>query len=148
VIGGRQAPFPSQVRASVAVVVPVGHDGSAHCVPAACSWQLPAPLQKPVLPQLVAAWAGHCPRGSIPSSGTGVHVPSAPASVHDMQLALQAVAQQIPSTQKPLWQSAGPPQLAPGGSRPHVPPAQTLGGAQSASEVQVDLQAAMPHRNG
>jgi hypothetical protein len=65
-----------------------------------------------------------------------------------MQLVPQAVLQQMPSTQKPLWQSVGAPQLAPGGSSPQVPPAQTLGGAQSMSTVQVVLQAAMPHRNG
>jgi hypothetical protein len=136
------------VRASVAVVEPVGHDGSAHCVPAACSWQPPAPLQKPVRPQLVAAWAVHWPLGSIPSAGTGVHVPSVPDSVHDMQLAPQAVVQQTPATQKPLWQSVGAAQLAPGGRSPHELPVHTLGGAQSASAVQVDLQAAVPHLNG
>jgi hypothetical protein len=31
---GRQPPLPSQVRASVAVAVPAGHVGAAHCVPA------------------------------------------------------------------------------------------------------------------
>ncbi len=35
VVAGLQTPAPSQVRASVAVVVPVGQTGPAHCVPAA-----------------------------------------------------------------------------------------------------------------
>ena len=34
VLAGWHMPAPSQVRASVAVVVPVGHSGAAHCVPA------------------------------------------------------------------------------------------------------------------
>jgi hypothetical protein len=52
VAAGLQAPAPSQVRASVAVVVPIGQLGAAHCVPASYSWQAPAPSQKPLLPQL------------------------------------------------------------------------------------------------
>ena len=141
-------PLPSQVRASVAVVEPVGQVGGAHCVPAAYSWQPPDPLQKPVLPQLVAPSAMHCTRGSMPSSGIGLHIPSVPGSAHDMQLAPQVVVQQTPCSQKPLWQSAAAPQVAPGGRRPHELPAQMFGGAQSTSAVQVDLQAAVPHLNG
>ena len=47
-------PAPSQLRARVAVVDPVGHAGGAHCVPAAYFAQAPAPLQRPVVPQLAA----------------------------------------------------------------------------------------------
>jgi hypothetical protein len=39
------------MRASVAVVVPIGQDGGVHCVPASYSWQPPAPSQKPLLAQ-------------------------------------------------------------------------------------------------
>ena len=42
------------MRASVAVVVPDGQDGGAHCVPAPYSWQPPAPSQKPLLAQVAA----------------------------------------------------------------------------------------------
>ncbi len=35
VVAGLQTPAPSQVRASVAVVIPFGQEGPAHCVPAA-----------------------------------------------------------------------------------------------------------------
>ena len=141
-------PAPSQVRASVAVVEPTGHEGGAHWVPAGWSWQLPAPSQKPVVPQVVALSALHCPFGSIPFSATGRQVPGVPTSAHDMQLCVQAVVQQTPWAQNPLLQSPGSAQLAPGGRRPHDPLSQTKVGAQSASAVQVDLQAATPQRNG
>ena len=49
-----QLPAPSHMRDSVAVVDPPGQVGGAHSVPAAYSWQLPAPLQKPFVPQLGA----------------------------------------------------------------------------------------------
>ena len=48
VLAGRQVPAPSQVRASVAVEVPMGHVGGAHSVPAEYSWHAPAPSQTPV----------------------------------------------------------------------------------------------------
>jgi len=35
VLAARHVPAPSQVRASVAVVVPAGHEGATHTVPAA-----------------------------------------------------------------------------------------------------------------
>ena len=71
-----------------------------------------------------------------------------PTSAHDTQLPLQAVVQQTPWAQNPLWQSPGAAQLAPGGRNPHEPLLQTLGVAQSASAAHVDLQARLPHLNG
>jgi hypothetical protein len=71
-----------------------------------------------------------------------------PVSAHDTQLPEQAVVQQTPCVQNPLWQSPASAQLAPGGRSPHEPPLQMFGDAQSASAAQVDLQAATPHRNG
>jgi len=130
------------------VVDPFGHDGGAHWVPAACSWQPPLPSQKPVFPQVAAASALHCPFGSVSPAAIGLQVPRLPTSAHDTQLALQAVAQQTPCAQSPLWQSAGPTQGAPGGRRPHELLMQTFGGAQSASLEQVDLHIATPHLNG
>jgi hypothetical protein len=105
-------------------------------------------LQKPVCPQVAAAVALHWPFGSIPPSGTGLQVPSVPASAHETQLPSQAVVQHTPCVQNPLRQSPGSAQLAPGGRRPHEPSSHTLGDAQSASAVQVDLHAAVPHLNG
>jgi hypothetical protein len=54
IVAGLHAPAPSHIRASVPMVVPTGHTGAAHCVPASYSWQLPAPSQKPLVPQLAA----------------------------------------------------------------------------------------------
>jgi hypothetical protein len=90
----------------------------------------------------------HWPFGSAPPAGTGVQVPSVPASPHETQLALQAVAQQTPCAHWPLRHSTPVPQLAPFGLRPHEPPVHTAGGAQSAFAPQIELQAATPQRNG
>jgi len=65
-----------------------------------------------------------------------------------MQLPVHSVLQQVPWAQMPLLHSVPSPQIAPSGLRPHDPFVQTPGGAQSASAVQVDLQAATPQRNG
>lgn len=106
------------------------------------------PSQKPVCPQVEAPAARHWPFGSIPFAAIGRQVPSVPTSAHETHPAVQAVMQQTPCAQNPLWQSPGSAQLAPGGRRPHEPPLQTLGEAQSASAAHVDLHAAVPHRYG
>ena len=54
----------------------------------------------------------------------------------------------MPIAQIPLLHSIPSPQVAPLGLRPHDPPLQTPGGAQSASAVQDDLHTAVPQRNG
>jgi hypothetical protein len=136
------------VRASVAVVVPAGHDGGAHSTPAAYSWQAPAPSQTPVVPQLAAPWSRHWPAGSRQPIGTGAQVPGLAAVAQDRHVPVQAVLQQTPCAQMPLVHSPPSPQIAPSGLRPHDPPPQTAGGAQSASAVHVARQAAAPHRNG
>ncbi len=89
----------------------------------------------------------HWAFGSEPPAGTIVQVPSVPASAHDTQLAVQAVAQQMPWAQMPLAHSMPYPlQLAPLGLKPHEPAVHTAGGAQSASAVQIELQTLAPHR--
>jgi hypothetical protein len=98
VVAGLQVPMPSQVRASAASVVS-WQAGGAHWVPAAYSWQAPAPLQKPVVPQLAACWLVHWPVGSAPPAATGEQVPGLLVSAQDMHLPLQAVAQQTPCAQ-------------------------------------------------
>jgi hypothetical protein len=54
VVAGLHVPAPSQERTSVSTVEPAGQEAGAHWVPAAYSWQAPAPLQNPVVPQLPA----------------------------------------------------------------------------------------------
>ena len=75
-------------------------------------------------------------------------MPALPGSAQDMHVPEHAVRQQTPWTHMALPHSLPSPQIAPSGLRPHDPLAQTPGGAQSASAVQVDLQAATPQRNG
>ena len=140
-------PAPSHVRASVAVAVPAGQDGGAHSVPAAYSWQRAAPSHTPSLAQLAAPCRGTARR--IGAAGHDrLQVPGAARSAHDRHVPAHAVRQHTPWAQMPLAHS--PPCRADRalGLRPHEPPMHTPGGAQSASAVHVDLQAAVPQRNG
>lgn len=50
-----------------------------------------------------------------------MHWPSLPAIAHDRHVPLQAVAQQMPATQKPDAQSPAPLHAAPGGFGPQLP---------------------------
>ena len=106
------------------------------------------PSQKPVVPQVEAFWAVHCPVGSVPPAVIGVQVPALPCSAHDMHLEPQVVAQQAPCAQTPLPHSVPPAQTAPSGLRPQEPALQEAGGAQSASAVQDELHTAAPQANG
>src|SRR5262245_25886665 len=63
-----------------------------------------------------------------------------PASAQDRQIPVQAVAQQIPCSQKAELHSAAAAQVAPFDFLPQLPPAQLLGGLQSVATVQVDRQ--------
>jgi hypothetical protein len=105
-------------------------------------------LQKPVVPHEVAPLSVHWPAGSAAPAGTGLQVPLVAASEQDMQVPAQAVAQQTPWAHWPDRHSVPAWQTAPLGLRPHEPPLQVAGGAQSASLAQVDLQALRPQPNG
>jgi hypothetical protein len=59
----------------------------------------------PSSPQLAAAVIGQRPSGSAIPAGTGVQVPTFPASAQLVHAWPQAVSQQIPSTQTPLLHS-------------------------------------------
>ena len=130
------------------MVVPIGQLAGAHSVPAAYSWQPPAPLQTPFVAQLTAPLSRHWPAGSGIPAATAEQVPALPEIAHDMQVPAQVVWQQVPWAQMPLLHSVPSPQVAPLGLRPHDPPTHTPGGAQSASAVQDDLHMATPQRNG
>jgi hypothetical protein len=70
----------------------------AHSVPAACSRHAPLPLHPPDRPQLEAGSPGQSLSGSSPS-GTGVQVPTRPATLQAWQGSVQAVPQQTPFVQ-------------------------------------------------
>jgi hypothetical protein len=136
-----QVPVPLQVRAGVKVgVVQVA---ATQVVPVAYSRQAPAPLQKPSVLQAAAPRSAHWLSGSCPL-GTLVQVPSVPASAHDRQVAVHAVAQHTPWAHTALAQSPFAAQVAPLGRLVHTPPEQTSGATQSPSTAQVVRHAPVP----
>ncbi len=107
-------------------------------------WHLPAPSQAPLFSQWPAAASLATQRdlGSEPPGLTKAHVPGGlgamPLQVlHKPPVAasLQAVSQQKPSVQKPLWHWLPAVQAAPLSLRPHEPATQVLGGVQSWASV-------------
>jgi hypothetical protein len=108
------------------------------------------PSQLPSLPQPAAPASLHWLEGigSWPA-GMFVQVPPLPESAHDLQVPVQAVAQHFPWAQNVELHSSSPPQVAPIGFLPQLPPTQVLGATQSASLAQSVRQAPFdPHRNG
>ena len=84
----------------------------------------------------------------MPFAAIGVQVPALAVSAHDVHFDAQLVEQQAPWAQIPLPHSVPPPHTAPGGLSPQEPAMQDAGCAQSASTVQDDLHAAVPHPKG
>jgi hypothetical protein len=90
----------------------------------------------------------HWPVGSVLFAAIGVQVPALAVSAHDMHFEAQAVRQQAPWAQMPVPHSGPLPQTAPGGLSPHEPELHEAGDLQSASAVQLVLQALAPHPKG
>jgi len=103
-------PLPEQCDAGWNVV-PLQETGEPQVVDADFCSQAPAPLQKPVLPQMFEVVA-QPPCGSAVPLPTFAQVPF-PLSAHDWQTEHDPVLQQTPSMQLPLAHSFGPPQVAP-----------------------------------
>jgi len=97
--------------------------------------------------QLAAPASVHWLSGSCPAA-TLVHVPMVPLSAHDLQFALQVVAQHTPWAQTPLVHSVPALQAVPFVFFVHTPPLQMLGLLQSALVVQLVLHAPVPQRYG
>lgn len=111
-------------------------------------WHFPAPSQVPALLQspLAGLLAAQRPLESEVPAGTLVHVPAATVGVplqvlhNPPELAsAQALLQQTPSVQKPLWHWLALEQVAPFTLRPHDPFTQVAGGTQSLASV-ADVQ--------
>ena len=78
-----------------------------------------------------------------------MQVPALPWTAHDLQVPVQAVAQQTPSAQNAELQSSLVPQLAPIGFLPQLPETQNVPVAQSMSIEHVVLHCpAVPQLNG
>jgi len=149
VVAAWQTPRPSQVRPLVSVDAFAGHDDVAHTVPAPYNRHAPLPSQNPSCRQLAAPWSEQRAMTSTLPFGMLLQVPFDVVSAQDWQIPVQAVAQQIPCSQKPDRHSPLLPQIAPFCLRPQDPPVpQTAGERQSASEVQVGRQAPTPQRKG
>src|SRR3954465_13757206 len=88
-------------------------------VPAAIGLQAPPPSQVPLNPQGGAGAQPPC--GSIAPSGTGLHAPADPATLHEVQVPQLAAEHQPPSPQLPLSPSAGAAQIWPSRFFPHEP---------------------------
>ena len=86
---------------------------AAQMVPAGWRRQPPVPSHPPARPQLLAASARHCLRGSWPV-GTSVQVPSFPATLQARQVSPHGLLQQKPSTQYPLMHCKAAEQALPG----------------------------------
>jgi hypothetical protein len=125
-VGGEvvlHVPLPLHVRALVSVLAL--QDPGMHTLPAGQSWQAPAPLQAPVVPQVELAIAGHwlAGNGAVPAS-TLPQVPSEPpvsAAVHAWHVPVHAVLQQTPLAQKPLPHWLLPVHGSPMAPMAHVP---------------------------
>ena len=139
-----QAPVPLQC--DVGVYVDPVHDSVPHEAVVAASWQPPAPLQKPVLPQGGLA-AQRLIVSGLPS-GTFAQLPALPATLHELQSEHPLLTQQTPSTQKsPVrhWLVV----LQGWPDRDRLPQrlvfgSQMVGGTQSASAVQAPRHAVAP----
>jgi hypothetical protein len=109
---GRHRPSPSHT--STPVTDAPSQAPGAHTVPARCLRQAPAPLHVPSRPHTVASVVGHieATRGAMPF-GTKLQIPGEPGALQVLQVSPHAALQQMPSTQKPLWQSAAHPQACP-----------------------------------
>jgi hypothetical protein len=143
-----QRPTPSQVEA--ARCVPAVHEAATQMVPSAYLRQAPAPSQTPSVPQAEGPWSVQMLLGSLAPGATATHCPAVPASLHEKQLALQALSQHTPSAQKPERHSAGlvTEQACPFGFLPHELFTQVLGATQSALLAQVLAQAPPLHLKG
>ena len=142
---GLQVPEPLQVDGACAVALE--QLAARHWVPATCFRQAPAPSQVPSSPQVDGLLAPHSSRGLVPGSAA-LHVPRLFVAAQVLQLPVQAVLQQTPSTQKPLPQSPATAQAVPFASRgTQVPAAQWVPAVQSAFEPHVAAHPEAPHMN-
>jgi hypothetical protein len=148
VAAAMQLPTPSQVFAGESVDEPAGHEGFAHCVPAAKRRHVPLPSHKPSVAHVDGPWFLQVPCGSTPPSGTLLHVPSDVGSAHVWHEPLHAELQHTPCAQNFDRHSLPSAHALPAPLRPHEPAMQTAGAEQSASALHAALHAFAPHVNG
>src|SRR4051812_13678979 len=104
----RQRPWSSQTLTSL-TAAPLQVPG-LQTVPAGNLRHWPWPSHVPSSPQVATAETGQAPDGSAAPLATNEQTPGALWSLQVLQVSEQALLQQTPSTQKPLWQSPPHPQ--------------------------------------
>jgi hypothetical protein len=109
VLPGLQVPVPLQVDADVAI--PLLHVPALQIDPAAYLRQAPLPSHLPSVPQVLCNWSTHLLLGSMSPAAVATHLPAWPLSLHEKQLAVQALSQQKPSAQKPDMHSTASAQI-------------------------------------
>jgi hypothetical protein len=97
-----QAPAPLQ-KADGVNVEPL-QDGLPHWTEVGCCWQVPEPLQRPVVPQVPPPTVQRA-CGSATLAGTLAQVPALPVTLQAWQVEQLALLQQTPSVQLPLEHS-------------------------------------------
>jgi hypothetical protein len=141
-----QIPEPSQNSCSVAV--PLVQVGARH------SWLEPGIVHDCLVtpshtPSQPVPLPTHAARGETGEPVTAVQVPCAPVKLHASHCPAQSELQHTPSTQKFDWHWPAEVQGIPAGPLlEHSPLPQKFPSAQSASEVQVVLQAVAPQVYG
>jgi hypothetical protein len=107
-----QVPSPSQTRPPF--IAAPSQDPRWQVVPRTKLRQAPAPSHVPSRPQVGGSGAGRplAVRGAAPA-GTKAQIPWEPGVLQDLQVSVQLLLQQTPSTQNPLAQSPPQPQAAP-----------------------------------
>jgi hypothetical protein len=116
------SPSPSQM--AIGNSLPLVHEAARHSVPAANFAQPPAPLHRPLDPQVLAASALHWLCGSGLPAATGEHSPKVPTWLQLTQGPVQARLQQTPSAHDPDAQSVPAVHAAPSGFLPQEPAVQ------------------------
>jgi hypothetical protein len=111
------------------------HEPAPHTLPTLSRAQPAAPSQP-----FEHASSRQAPEGSAPPRWTFEQIPSLPATAQDMQVALQAVAQQRPCAQMSLVQSAALLHRAPSARLPQSPAVQMLGAVHCESLPQLSAQ--------
>jgi hypothetical protein len=124
----------------------VAHVSVPHTVFTAYLEHPPAPSQRPFVPQVVAPWSIQTPRRSAALAGRGVHVPRVAESEQLRHAPPQVSLQHTPSTQKPDPQSEAFVQTPPSCMGPQLWLTHAIPVVQSASVVQLGLQAADTQR--
>jgi hypothetical protein len=146
VLGATQSPVGLQVDSGVKTLL--SQWAAAQTVPILYLRQAPAPSQRPSVPQDDAPVSPHVDRGSVAPAGTNVQRPIDDGSAQLRHAPPQASAQQTPSEQKLLAQSAATVHGWPGALGPQLPFTHEWPATQSSSLAHLLMQPLFAHLYG